>query len=239
MSTLLLVRHGQASFFDADYDHLSDLGRRQARLLGEHWAARGERFDAAITGPLERQRHTAAEVCDVMRAAGLRFPEPEVVPEWDEYPGIQLARVLVPKVAAERPELARMLLDPASSGDPAAVRRGFQTVFEVIVKEWLAGRHDVDGIETWAAFRARIAGALAAVTARHPRGARVVVFSSGGVIGAAVQRVLGLADDKTIELSWIVRNAGFTEILYTGSRMTMVGFNHTPHLAGADLLTYR
>ena len=34
MPTLTLVRHGQASFGADDYDHLSDLGRRQGVRLG-------------------------------------------------------------------------------------------------------------------------------------------------------------------------------------------------------------
>jgi broad specificity phosphatase PhoE len=40
MSTLILVRHGQASAFEDNYDRLSSLGERQARLLGESWRER-------------------------------------------------------------------------------------------------------------------------------------------------------------------------------------------------------
>ena len=46
MSVLTLVRHGQASFFAADYDRLSPAGEGQARHLGDYWA----RQDGA-TGP--------------------------------------------------------------------------------------------------------------------------------------------------------------------------------------------
>ena len=45
MSSLALVRHGQASLFADDYDILSPLGEAQARHLGDHWARRGEVFD--------------------------------------------------------------------------------------------------------------------------------------------------------------------------------------------------
>ena len=51
VSLLYLVRHGQASFFAEDYDRLSPLGELQARRLGEFFAARGVRFDAAYSGP--------------------------------------------------------------------------------------------------------------------------------------------------------------------------------------------
>jgi len=36
MSSIYLVRHGQASFGSANYDELSDRGRRQSRILGEY-----------------------------------------------------------------------------------------------------------------------------------------------------------------------------------------------------------
>ena len=47
MGTLYLVRHGQASFGAADYDQLSELGRRQSVRLGEYFANKGLTFDAA------------------------------------------------------------------------------------------------------------------------------------------------------------------------------------------------
>src|SRR5690606_40460973 len=43
MPLILLVRHAQASFGTDDYDRLSELGRQQARWLGEYFAARGDR----------------------------------------------------------------------------------------------------------------------------------------------------------------------------------------------------
>ena len=41
MGNLYLVRHGQASFLQQNYDKLSPLGEAQSRLLGEYWAPRG------------------------------------------------------------------------------------------------------------------------------------------------------------------------------------------------------
>jgi len=39
MGQLFLVRHGQASAFEENYDRLSSLGERQALLLGQLWLA--------------------------------------------------------------------------------------------------------------------------------------------------------------------------------------------------------
>ncbi|MGH9676067.1 MAG: phosphoglycerate mutase family protein, partial [Candidatus Acidiferrum sp.] len=45
MGRLVLVRHGQASFLQQDYDKLSELGEKQSRLLGEYWVRHKTRFD--------------------------------------------------------------------------------------------------------------------------------------------------------------------------------------------------
>ena len=61
MSRVYLVRHGQAGTRKA-YDALSELGRRQARLLGEYFVSEKIHFAGAYSGALLRQEETAAEV---------------------------------------------------------------------------------------------------------------------------------------------------------------------------------
>ena len=63
MGTLYLVRHGQASFGAEDYDHLSELGRRQSVRLGEYFAERGIHFDGLIAGTLRRHKQTLEGSC--------------------------------------------------------------------------------------------------------------------------------------------------------------------------------
>jgi broad specificity phosphatase PhoE len=76
------------------------------------------------------------------------------------------------------------------------------------------------------------------VVAAHRRGARVAVFSSGGAIAVAVGRVLGLDDQTTLELNWVIRNCAFSELLYNRDKISLSSFNCTPHLE-PELLTYR
>src|SRR4029453_8057845 len=59
MSTLYLVRHGQASFGTDNYDQLSATGRAQAQALGRYFAGLGERIDRIYSGSLQRQLQTA------------------------------------------------------------------------------------------------------------------------------------------------------------------------------------
>ena len=80
MGLLLLVRHGQASFGADDYDQLSDLGRRQARRLGERLAGQG--VARVVSGGMTRQRDTADEL-------GLGLPVQQD-PRLDEYDHVSL-----------------------------------------------------------------------------------------------------------------------------------------------------
>jgi broad specificity phosphatase PhoE len=65
--SILLVRHGQASYGADDYDVLSEIGRRQAEVLAAEHARRGLSFDVIVSGGLRRQQGTAEVLA---RAAG-------------------------------------------------------------------------------------------------------------------------------------------------------------------------
>lgn len=92
MSSLLLIRHGQASLGAADYDVLSPLGVIQARRLGDHLAGM-VRPDLIVTGPRVRQRDTATHMIAAARARGAQFPDPVLRPEFDEYPALEITCV--------------------------------------------------------------------------------------------------------------------------------------------------
>src|SRR5213593_5091946 len=109
MSVLTLIRHGQASFFDANYDQLSEVGERQAQLLGEYWARRGLGFAQVYTGPRVRQQRSAELAVTACRKAGQMCPEPVLLEELDEYDLKGLLRVLMPQLCRQNPEFAQVL----------------------------------------------------------------------------------------------------------------------------------
>ena len=76
LSTLYLIRHGQASFGAEDYDVLSDLGIEQGRQLGSYWARRGPALDACYVGPRRRHVGTAEGFARGAREAGKEYPSP-------------------------------------------------------------------------------------------------------------------------------------------------------------------
>ena len=59
MSDLRLIRHGQATPFEADTDRLSPLGETQARAVGAAFQAEGWVPTHVLHGPLVRQRRSA------------------------------------------------------------------------------------------------------------------------------------------------------------------------------------
>ncbi len=87
MAQLLLIRHGQASYGQVDYDRLTPRGIEQARALGRHLA--GARLDALYVGPLRRQLETAAFAAE---AAGGALPAARELAELAEYPAFEIVK---------------------------------------------------------------------------------------------------------------------------------------------------
>jgi broad specificity phosphatase PhoE len=243
MSTLTLVRHGQASFFATDYDMLSDLGNTQGRLLGEYWAGRRVQFDAIFTGPRLRQRQTAEQVRCAYHAAGLALPEPVVLDELDEYDLDGLRHRLAPALARHDAAFAALLERYRASQDDGERERRFQKMFEVLVGHWQEGSalpRELDvTIESWESFRARVARGLRRMVATPGRGVQIVAFTSGGFIGTAVQTVLEAPDRAALELSWRLRNGALCEFVFTRDRLSLDSFNTLPYLEDPALRTYR
>jgi broad specificity phosphatase PhoE len=211
MGTLYLVRHGQASFGAADYDQLSDLGRRQCLRLGEYFRARGRRFDAVLTGTLKRQQQSYAAI-----AEGLQGDAPEAVrwPGLNEYDSHAIIAAIHPG------ELAK-------PDTPEAYRHHFRLLRDGLTR-WMAGEVAPAGMPSYAEFVAGVNGALDLVRRDHE--GNVLIVSSGGPISTAVGQVLGTSPQTTIEMNYRIRNSSVTEFAFTAARHTLVTYNTLPHL---------
>lgn len=239
MSHIILVRHGQASLLERDYDRLCANGEAQARLLGEYWSRRGVVFGRSYSGPRVRQLQTARIVAEAYRSAGLGFPETVVMSEFDEYQAEAVLRECLPQllqVNAEIKELHCAYKDSSEAGERC---KTFQKLFEAVIAKWVGGETAAAGTESWHEFGLRVERGLAQVVRNTPPAANAVVFTSAGTIGAAMRRALHLSAGDTLRLTWMSRNASFSEFLASGERFTLSTFNAHPHLEGDGLLTYR
>jgi len=139
MGILFLVRHAQASFLEQNYDKLSALGEAQACHLGEYWARRQIVFDRVCAGPCVRQKDTLRLVSNAYSKAGLKFPDPLVLPEFDEYQGEAVLEHSLPGLMENDQSIRALHAAFKSSSDSAGRRATFQKLFEAVIGKWVRG----------------------------------------------------------------------------------------------------
>jgi broad specificity phosphatase PhoE len=239
MSLLVLVRHGQASFLQNDYDKLSALGEQQSRMLGSFWAEQGIRFDEIFTGPRIRQIRTAELALESYAGSSPSAPAFHLVQEFDEYDSGSLVAGLLPRLVKRDAAAAALAEEYEESRGTPNERRAFQRMFEIVMKAWIRGEGDPRQPGSWQEFKTRVLRALTSIMEQKPGGRRVAVFTSGGPISVTVQLALGLSDEKAIEINWALRNGSVTEFLFTKDRFTLDTFNALPHIPDRSLWSYR
>ncbi len=215
MAELLVIRHAQASFGADDYDRLSELGHKQSALAGDALRSSGWIPDRVVTGTLFRQKETAASM-------GFDVETHEHF-GWNEYDFHDLLRV---KFGGEIP-------DPVQHDR----KTHFRTLRETLA-EWQAGGLE-NAKESWISFKRRIEEARSFSTDTNAN--RVLVVSSGGVIGQLVAATLGAPPDQMIALNLQVKNTSMTRFIFTPKAFFLHEFNVTPHFAPqevAGMLTY-
>jgi len=236
MSTIYMVRHGQASFGEENYDRLSPKGSEQSRLLADFFLKTGLTFDALYSGAIDRQRQTVREIISLYDESGLGMPEPKVMTEFDEYDSKAIVTSEIDGLIAEDQTIA-LDLDHMYTD-----KKAFQRVFEKVMLRWVMGRYDKPGVETWAEVQRRVRAGFVRVMEENGRNKLILVIASGGTISAAVQFALGISDAETIQLSWQIVNTSVTRFMYNNQRITLQSFNIFSHLElteRSDLITYR
>jgi broad specificity phosphatase PhoE len=239
MSRLFLIRHGQASFLERDYDKLSSKGEEQSRILGEYWAGLKLCFDRVYSGPRVRQRETARLVGEAYRAAGLPWPEPVVLETFNEFQAETVMERCLPELIETDAEIRRMHRAFKDARTRPEQFKTFQRMFEVVIGRWAEGRLPLDEIEPWPDFCRRVQHGLSQLSANGSRGEQIAIFSSGGPVGVAMQRALGLSTEATLKTAWMVRNCAFSEFLFSADRFTLSSYNATPHFIDPEWITYR
>lgn len=239
MAVIYLIRHGQASFGSEDYDRLSELGRRQAGILGTHLKRHGPPFDAFVSGGLRRQQDTAAEI---VGALGARAPSISVRESFNEYDHRGVIRAYLPRFMAE-------VGTPRGLAQERIFRdhKLFEFAFRYMIKAWMDNvEHDDPALESWRDFCGRVSAGLEQVLASHDTRARIGVVTSGGTISAALRVVLGLSNKRTLSMNWSIYNASLTQLYYGRSARhddaLLLGFNSVAHLessGGRELITFR
>lgn len=266
MSVVLLARHANASFGLGSYDQLSELGRDQARHLGEVLGERAVPVQRIVCGTLQRQRETAEILSSVL--GGRPITEDA---RWNEYDHM-------PLIVRVKPSYRRhwvMIADLARTGNP---NRRLQEIIDRALLAWVqasepplldedgepadpptvvdprtgdllhrppGGVHELDvpdgegdDTESFAEYSARVQDALSDISLQS--GTSLVV-SSAGSISAAVAPLLGMPALAWPGMQRVMVNTSLTKVVRGQRGMTAISWNEHGHLEGAPGLrvTYR
>lgn len=219
MGTLYLIRHGQASFGEDNYDRLSPLGHQQAQRLGAYLRQRFDRegvhVDTVLMGSLTRHRETWEGIA---QGAGWSH-NAAIWPGLNEYDSHALIKAIHP-APLPKPD------------SPELYRQHFRLLRESL-QAWMEGSTQPQGMPSYPDFVHGIEAALDHVR-QHSAGHAIIV-SSGGPISTAVSRLLDASHQATIELNLRIRNTALTEFTFTPKRHMLLTYNTLPHLDGAEL----
>ena len=231
MTTIYLIRHGQASFGAESYDKLSATGEQQATVLGQYFQKILKEQPYVVAGGMQRHRQTADF------ALAECFPEaiPHINVGWNEFNHQQVFAKYDARF--NEPHLLRQ--EVAKSESPRAY---LAKIFEGAIFRWTDGEYHHEYDESWPHFKTRVEDTLQnlcdELAQSKPRYA--VVFTSGGVISVAVGKLLGLSPEKTFALNWAIANASITTLRLVGNEPQLLSLNEHHYLKAEDaqLLTW-
>lgn len=237
MADIYLIRHGQASFGKANYDELSDLGKRQSYQLGVQMQAQlGEQLKQReiqlVHGSLQRHRQTMDQwLSGFASDEGYNTIENSLFNEFDHE---NMLAVAFPEYL-DRNAFSKRLMD---SENP---RKMFHKLYEQAVERWIGGQHDAEYQESYPDFKARCIKGFEQLVRDSRSGESIFVFTSGGPIGMCVQWALELNNEQTFKINGALANSSVTHFL-TNSKgaCTLSYLNNYSHLFSDDVeVTYR
>lgn len=236
MGRLLLIRHGQAAAFTDDSDRLTELGVRQAQVLGQCFVREKLAVDVVVKGSLRRHAQTEAEVAKAYETAGLAWPSASERSTWNEYDAGAIMSILGDALKEKDPTFAQQVAEFQAAFEGPERNRFFQRMFESLMARWVRGDLLAEGVESFAVFHERVVAGLSQVL---KEGGTVAVFSSGGPIGTCVQHALKAPADTAVELNWRVRNGSITEFVFGRGRISLDSFNSIAHFVDPKLVSFR
>ena len=216
MTDIYLVRHGQASFGEKDYDNLSKLGLEQSNLLGQHFNHLNIKFDKIMTGTLKRQIQTSNKIID---AANIKV-QPQQTNLLNEYDVKSVLKGFVGGRDLEESELYDKKVH-----------------FELLrnaVKAWTENKIKSPLTETWEEFGIRAEKFLKLINQSIGSNC-VLVVSSGGTISMILKQILSLPSTQFLDFHFQIYNSSYSKIQISHYGMVMSLFNCIAHLeSGRD-----
>lgn len=250
MTTILLARHGQASFGQQNYDQLSELGGLQASLLGQHYATTQRRIDAIFTGSLSRQQDSARYFWEAYQpsvaaslalpALDLTAPDSYLIESFNEFNHKDV-------FIKSNPAFTNQEAIASEIAKAEVPKQRLAELFDLAMQRWHAGDNDEDYLESWPQFNVRAQQALEQVRQQVSQlthlesDSTVLVFTSGGVIAAITAQLLRQGSQTAYQLNRSLVNTGVTAITVRDQVPQLLSLNEYSHLFsdGKRFVTWR
>lgn len=214
MPSILLIRHGQASFGAEDYDALSTAGHAQAEAVARELRRDGRPVQRIVSGSMRRQRETAAPTASMLALSA------EVDSDLNEYDMDEI-------LACHSESHVRM---DAQAGGQHVSSAEFQVALESGIRSWIAAGSDSAADETWPQFAERTRAAITELAAGLPSGTTGLAFTSAGVIAALCVSILEIPSETLIVLNRVAVNGAITLVASGRSGLSLISFNEHRYL---------
>ncbi|NQZ79242.1 MAG: histidine phosphatase family protein [Ekhidna sp.] len=224
---IYLIRHGQASFLQNDYDQLSELGKKQSSILGKSLSQRNQRADLILGGSLKRHKQTASNCLKELQ----HDQEMLVDTSWNEYDHMELISKYDPKLSSYEAigSYLEMKADPMKE---------LQQILNASLQDWISAKHSYS--QSWEAFKSDVNKSLVQIAERLDKGQNAWIFTSGGPISVVLIELLDLKDQAFTHLQGRIVNSSITKILVSKETCTLSTYNEYSHLDhDRKLITYR
>ncbi|MGB0495163.1 MAG: histidine phosphatase family protein [Kangiellaceae bacterium] len=222
MQHIYLIRHGQASFGAENYDKLSALGQRQAKVIGEYFAQQNIKIAHIIHGQMSRQQETAELI-----AKHANFNNKLILHKGaNEFDSEHLIEHYLPILAKQSLKLRQTM---ESGDDWWAKGENFEIFFRALVALWQ--QDDYCPFESWEHFKQRCLNCLTDVaqiseqakTKNSENRGATLVATSGGLISVIMQSIL--ASDTSsfnnrafMDMNLTINNTSMTEVVWQANQ---------------------
>ena len=221
MTIIHLVRHGQASFGKEDYDNLSEIGLKQAFLLGQYFKNLNLNFDKIFVGTLKRQIQTYKQIIKSYDTSIVH----ESTPLLNEY---DVKSVLIGFVNGR-----------SLTKDELHDKKIHFNLLRNAVIAWSENKIPYNVNETWNEFDERAKKFLKIINKGKPKS--ILVVSSGGTISMILKQILSLPSSQFVNFHFQIFNSSYSKIKISEFGTSLSLFNSIAHLdlqKNSDLITY-
>lgn len=237
MSNIYLIRHAQASFLTDDYDNLSEKGFLQSEALGSYFVEKDILFNKIYIGKLKRHQQTFERFNLAYFNNGIELPKPIYLEELNEHQAPEALSLAYDDFVNQYDEAKKLFYEIKE--EPKLTRRNSIKIFELFMREYASGRYpfEHESIQSWPDFRIQTKKGITSILENTNKGETVGVFTSGGTKSSILGDVLGITEEKISELNLAIRNASFSQLLFSENRLNVLSLNETPHLL-KELITF-